>query len=858
MATTHQIQAKWQQLFDTGIDLGEAVGLEQDAGFDSRYQQYEGGRIYHHNEIGTFAVRSPILDKYIEMGASRADPQTGVRELGFPTSDETRTEDGLYPAQYFEGGAIIWMRGVGGICIYGDIYQEWRRAGGEIGEWGYPVSDPIAVEGGQVVYFERGCMWQETATREIVHCRLYPPLLGRPQLIDPEEEVHFDNILIWEVPGDSLSRLESEHRDLFEQVWTNNLLLRPVVATGDQIAAVPLTPRRSANSREGFLHLDLVADPDSTKDRTLYNISLHLPRHQPYDLAPHSVYAKALWDNFGIIHATDLHLSRRVEDFRRKLRELGLENAVEQYNCFNDNFRDMVHYANYLYDSGKLDLILITGDVTDYIFEKDDNQQGGGNFYFFEQLVRGLWVSPTDEPGEELRVPVFTILGNHDYRPNGYDLLCDLDLGDEGRWDWWPDWLYTPAKSKNINGYAAHNLTLEESLALQGGHKEQLDSEAAYDMVRVDPKALRYYHERINDKLSYTFQLGRHRVVMIDSRWELGIVEGTFRDYLRLALNSFDEDARNWLAQHPNCMGFEDNELQMVKDTLEAIDRDALVIVGVHAPPINPSGDEWPHYFRETLHSAANEYETLGYLLRRDRKAFAHRRWRGPTVDPSQVYPDWIRTGTPYFKQGGIGDLLDYGIARGSTEDFLEMCVGQGVPRKVDLVLCGHIHTNVEYRLEWDAEKRFLFFTDFYTENPNTYYPTLSSLDPITGEYRSGGIPAAKVQIEVKEDAPPDAAPEIIGEGHARLVVPPYEEPLISTGNPRGWWDQHRPLIIQTASLGSMDRDQREEFPSPSFQGFRVISVENDVITNVHYVTLTALRRRDTPIPTTLLPDPPT
>ena len=119
-------------------------------------------------------------------------------------------------------------------------------------------------------------------------------------------------------------------------------------------------------------------------------------------------------------------------------------------------------------------MILITGDVTDYIFEKDDNRAGGGNFYLFEQLVRGSVASPTAQ-SEELSIPVFTILGNHDYRPNGYDLLTDLDLGDEGAWDWWPDWLYTPAKSKNINGYAAHNLTEEEALALQGGQKERLD-----------------------------------------------------------------------------------------------------------------------------------------------------------------------------------------------------------------------------------------------------------------------------------------------------------------------------------------------------------------------------------------------
>ena len=31
---------------------------------------------------------------------------------------------------------------------------------------------------------------------------------------------------------------------------------------------------------------------------------------------------------------------------------------------------------------------------------------------------------------------------------------------------------------------------------------------------------------------------------MIDSRWEVGIVEGTFRDFLKFALNKLDKDAR--------------------------------------------------------------------------------------------------------------------------------------------------------------------------------------------------------------------------------------------------------------------------------------------------------------------------
>ena len=192
--------------------------------------------------------------------------------------------------------------------------------------------------------------------------------------------------------------------------------------------------------------------------------------------------------------------------------------------------------------------------------------------------------------------------------------------------------------------------------------------------------------------------------------------------------------------------------------------------------------------------------------------------------------------------------MLDYGIARGSTEAFLEMCVGHGTPRKVDLVLCGHIHSNVEYRLEWDPDKRFLFYTDFYTDNPEKYYPTLSNLDPLTGEHRPAGD-TTRLEIYITEGAALGVLPQPLQEGYARLEVPPYSDPLNAANDAHQWWDRHRPLVMQTASLGSMDRSQREEMPSPSFQGFRLITVENDAISKMRYVTLKELRKNNFVMP---------
>src|SRR5205814_5193309 len=180
---TAKIEEKRRQLQDAGLDLGEPVGPEQQVEPDGAFQEYRNGRICRHEHLGTFAVQGSMLDKYIE---------TGPSQLGFPTSDETETDDGLYQAQYFEHGAIIQVRGTNGVCIQGDFYQAWRQAGGELGEWGYPVADQLEIAGGTAVYFERGCMWKRRAAQDegegsqIIRCRFYPPLLGRRRLANPD------------------------------------------------------------------------------------------------------------------------------------------------------------------------------------------------------------------------------------------------------------------------------------------------------------------------------------------------------------------------------------------------------------------------------------------------------------------------------------------------------------------------------------------------------------------------------------------------------------------------------------------------------------------------------------------------
>jgi len=127
MSSTSDIQAKWQELKEKGLDLGAAVGQEQAAGFGGHVQVYQNGCIFWHQAIGTHEVHGGILTKYLEAGGPGVHPKTGQRHFGFPTSDEGRTDDGLYPVSRFEFGDIDFVSGTGGVGIYGDFYQRWKQ-----------------------------------------------------------------------------------------------------------------------------------------------------------------------------------------------------------------------------------------------------------------------------------------------------------------------------------------------------------------------------------------------------------------------------------------------------------------------------------------------------------------------------------------------------------------------------------------------------------------------------------------------------------------------------------------------------------------------------------------------------------
>ena len=151
-----------------------------------------------------------------------------------------------------------------------------------------------------------------------------------------------------------------------------------------------------------------------------------------------------------------MHVARRIDSFRVTLEALGRTDAAARMFNWNDRFRGFVRYANQLHDEGVLDVIVATGDLYDYLFERGDDRAGGGNAEFLRRLLLGQAPGPHFPDVEELRVPIFTVPGNHDYRVNPYELIFNIDLG-------------KVLGERLVKNYGGYHLAWDDALALVTG-----------------------------------------------------------------------------------------------------------------------------------------------------------------------------------------------------------------------------------------------------------------------------------------------------------------------------------------------------------------------------------------------------
>jgi hypothetical protein len=446
--------------------------------------------------------------------------------------------------------------------------------------------------------------------------------------------------------------------------------------------------------------------------------------------------------------------------------------SESHFNNFNGNLRLFIRYANELADRGELDFVLIPGDLVDFLshgfHERED--YGDNNLQVFRNLITGAGNEvhrPQQNPG--LKVPVFTSTGNHDWRFFPYDVAVhqsvfgvkkevakqfDLFWADEQeeisqkieavyanllregspisnrtwmgklinsalqRLQKWQVQLLTPLSASAIlgflpkiplvGGYLHKVLGSYDPLLLSGivllvvpiamgiltGSIKRYVRNKITDLLAIEAgwQALQDYFLTINPFFNYAFRLGPHYFLILD----------TGPDCIRAQYLWDDGDKKlgpisildNTIGQSPDSMAFYDineyypySQITWIDRLMQLISREARggnppgrIFIGLHAPPGN---------------------------LSRGKKKEAEKEGRDK--------PEGLLLEEKRFD-------IHFGTINHYLSNFYHLCLGRiesdpASPRyfPVDMVLAGHAHWKLEFRLAWDKDRNrpLVYYGDF-------------------------------------------------------------------------------------------------------------------------------------------------
>lgn len=291
---------------------------------------------------------------------------------------------------------------------------------------------------------------------------------------------------------------------------------------------------------------------------------------------------KKEFDNFNFIHATDLHIARRNDFISKhvsnKAKKLTKEDSKEERNekylsilerdfilkedfqeekldllkfakyNFNYNLRKFIEFANEKFIANELDFIVFTGDLIDYIEIAMGNDQYKDNYEVFILILLGKEKKKDVPPyliedeylnKQEILIPIFTTMGNHDYRIGHYSLYA--------------------GKVRGIFG-----LTKED---IKGYHDLKFFS--YYNIIRSGAKYIESYFHNINANRNYFFYFGNYFFICLD----------TGQDSKKNIYNLFRGS--------PKSKGLSDYQINFLKKAIE-LSKNRKIIILMHSPPLSP------------------------------------------------------------------------------------------------------------------------------------------------------------------------------------------------------------------------------------------------------------------------------
>ncbi|TFG04771.1 MAG: hypothetical protein EU539_10225 [Promethearchaeota archaeon] len=298
------------------------------------------------------------------------------------------------------------------------------------------------------------------------------------------------------------------------------------------------------------------------------------------------VVSKNNWHDFTFVQATDLHLAQRndriygiikewMDTFKIENLEL-IEEAYkkdqktkkreEQAELFklplkrrfvnpNNQFRIFIKLMNRKVFRNELEFVVLSGDLIDFTLlsklPKDikkyvDFDYDFSNWKIFKKIVLNF---PQKKrrgviKGEELLCPIFTILGNHDYRPYHYDI----------RW---------------AGLYRKLGLKLEEALAVN----DKLLALPISAIVK-SKRALRAYWSQVNPLNDFSIKLGNNNFIFLNTGSD------SFKNFLDL------------ITGHPSLTGLTTKQIiylqNLASHKIQQKKENSFLFL--HGPPINPKG----------------------------------------------------------------------------------------------------------------------------------------------------------------------------------------------------------------------------------------------------------------------------
>lgn len=618
----------------------------------------------------------------------------------------------------------------------------------------------------------------------------------------------------------------------------------------------------------------------------------------------HAVQVVGDFSRCRFYQLSDLHTARRNDEMLEELlQDSAGKDARSRFVNFNQHLRKAIHYVNNAAASGKLDFVLLTGDLVDFANHDwradapDDN-----NWINFLNIVTGrgresempVGVEENGKPvigNPGFQVAIFTSTGNHDWRLYPYSpkqqhkifglgkeemrsyryayfdpaadpedprskaaqalqhrLLKGINpeaLSGTSKWAvqgarlpafildsalvrylW-----YLPSVAVAASPLGAAKLALDLPLktfwllALGVPLAAVLSAVARYFLHKIiqkwvnlivenpldaGPRALHFYLRHINPYLDYVFSYGANYFVLMDTGADVN--NGQVLDPRSLDKIKKMSLGDNIFGGSPDSLAFDARKsyyawsqivwLEAVLDSIRGQpEPDKRIIVALHAPPINLNlgkkvtraeifeknhrtkrAHAWVSAADHVLtYGTINDYLSQFFYLCLGLKEYECRRTRSWGWWSNLIYRcrNWCsRHGLP----------PDPHRQRKELDDRARGLPGGAGALPVDLVLSGHTHRLMEFRLWLDTSREILIYSDFYSERHAA----------VAADMRPDWWRANRPVIVQTPAIGPNSATDVGAPYFRRVVI---EDGCIADFSVRSWQTAERPVALTSGDI---------------------------------------------------------